>query len=487
MGGGGSQNSTVRNVTEVDPVTQAWRSNIMNAGANLYNQGTPQYYPGQTVVPFADQTQGGLDYLQNYAQQGAPNIGAANDANARALSGWNPAQGFATQWASGASPFFQGINQAANANAAPQVAGMVGGATGANPLLGAIAQSGMNPTTAGVGALNSFANAQNPHLAGLFNQGAEQVTNAVNANFAQAGRFGANAAHTGALSRELGNLYSNIYAPAYESGQNRALQAASMLPGIQQTDRAAAMLGLANAGSLYESGAGRALSGADLMGGLFSSDANRALTGANAAANYGLQGAGLMGDLWSQGNADAARAQALLPSLYQYGQMPGQSMLDIGGMYEGQAQNYLNADRERYDYNANAPWQYLQQYAGMMSGLPDFSGSTQTSTGPRSNRLMSGLGGASAGAGIASALGAGTGWGAGLTGVGALLGLFSDRRLKREIEPLGSNINGTPLYRFAYIWDAPGLKRIGVMADEAPAHAVHTHASGFAVVDYGAL
>jgi hypothetical protein len=378
MGGGGSQNSTVRNVTEVDPVTQAWRSNIMQAGANLYNQGTPNYYPGQTVVPFSQQTQSGLDYLQNHAMGGAPNLGAANAAAGRSLSGWNPAMPFA-------------------ANAA---------------------QGGLNNQN--LGGLSQFGNGVNPHLDGLFNRGAEQVTNAVNANFAQAGRFGANAAHTGALTRGIGDLYSSIYAPAYETERNRGLQAQTALAGY--------------------------------------GDAN---------ANRRLAGADLLGGLWSQGNQDAARQQALLPSLFSYGQMPGQAMLDVGGIYEGQAQNYINDDRARYDYQANAPWQYLQQYAGMMSGLPDFSSSTQTQTQPGPNRLMQGLGAASS--------------------IASLFAAFSDRRLKREIEPLDADINGTPLYRFAYLWDAPGVKRVGVMADEAPPHAVYTHASGFLCVDYGAL
>jgi hypothetical protein len=337
MGGGSSGNQTVRNITEVDPVTQAWRGAIFNAGGSLYNQGVPAYYPGQTVVPFADQTQAGLDYLQGHAQQGAQNLGAANASAGRALSGWNPAMPYA-------------------ANAA---------------------QGGLSNNPA-MGQLGQFGGADNPHLRGLFDQGAEQVSNAVNANFAQAGRFGpSNAAHTGALTRGIGDLYSQIYAPAYEAERNRGLAATQTM------------------GSLYDTGANRALAGADLMGGL-----------------------------WSQGNQDAARQQALLPGLFQYGQMPGQAMMDIGGIYEGQAGQYLGDDRARYDYTANAPWDYLQRYAGMMSGLPDFSSSTQQTQGPGANRLMSGLGGAATGAGIASALSLGSPVGWGLAGVGGLLGLF---------------------------------------------------------------
>lgn len=478
MGGGGSQNSTVRNVTEVDPVTQQWRQTLMNAGGELYNQGSPAYYPGQTVTPFSNQTQAGLDYLQSYAMQGAPNFGMANDANARAMSGFNPAMPYANSWASGQNPLLQGVLGAANANN-PYGGNIAAAGAANNPMMG-------QQTTAGMDALQGFSSASNPHLRGLFDQGAAQVSDAVNANFARSGRY-ASGAHTGTLGRELGNLYNNIYAPAYEASQGRALQAAGQMAGIQQND-------LARNAQIGEAGLDRNFGAAQTLGSMFEQGAQRGLSGASQAAGYGMQGADLFGGLYSQGNQDAARAIALQPGLYSYGQMPGQSMLDIGGMYESQAQRYLDADRGRYEYTANAPWNNLQRYAQLMSGMPDFSGSTQTSTQPGPNRMMSGLGGAATGLGMLSGLqgmGLLTGAGAGTAGLfggaGALLGLFSDRRLKREIVPLGADDNGQPWYEYSYIWDEPGVRRVGVMADEAPPHAVSVHPSGYLMVDYGAL
>ena len=395
MGGSSGQtsSSTVRNVTEVDPVTQAWRSNIMQAGGQLYNQGTPGYYPGQTVVPFSQQTQSGLDYLQNFAMQGAPNWQAANDASGRALSGWNPAMGAAMGAASG------GL--------------------------------GYNPAISG---LSQYGTGNNEYAQGLFQNAANDVGNAVNAQFAQAGRYGGNAAHTGAMTREIGSLYNQMMTPLAEAERNRGLQA-------QQTQ-----------GALWDSGMNRTLQGIDLAGGM-----------------------------WSQGNQDAARAQALLPSLYSYGMMPGQSMLDVGGMYEGQAQNYMNADQARYNYNANAPWDYLSRYSQMMSGLPDFSGSTQTQTNtrPGANRLMQGLG-------AASMLG-------GLFSGGLFSGsLFaSDARVKRDVSYAYTDERGHRWYDFNYVWDEPTeQRRHGVMAQEAlkiAPHAVVEHPSGVLMVDYGAL
>jgi hypothetical protein len=84
---------------------------------------------------------------------------------------------------------------------------------------------------------------------------------------------------------------------------------------------------------------------------------------------------------------------------------------------------------------------------------------------------------------------------AGLAGVGALLtgigSLFSDVRLKRDAAPLGRDGAGVRWWRFRYLWDAPGVQRVGVMAQEllamGRADAVARHESGFLMVDYSRL
>lgn len=116
----------------------------------------------------------------------------------------------------------------------------------------------------------------------------------------------------------------------------------------------------------------------------------------------------------------------------------------------------------------------LQQLLGLnpaaLIGQQVNSSGTQTgTTSGGSNGLLGGLGSL-------------------FQGLGAIgVAVPSDRRLKREIEPTGEHINGTPLYTYAYVWDEPGVKRVGVMADEAPAHAVHKHPSGYLMVNYGDL
>lgn len=63
---------------------------------------------------------------------------------------------------------------------------------------------------------------------------------------------------------------------------------------------------------------------------------------------------------------------------------------------------------------------------------------------------------------------------------------YSDRRLKQNIEYSHTDEKGLRWYNYDYVWGGP--RQLGVMADEAPAHAVSIDPhSGFAMVDYGAL
>jgi hypothetical protein len=79
----------------------------------------------------------------------------------------------------------------------------------------------------------------------------------------------------------------------------------------------------------------------------------------------------------------------------------------------------------------------------------------------------------------------------GLMGLGqAGMMAFSDERLKEDIRPTGDTLGGFPLYRYRYVWDDPGMERVGVMAQEVQPtrpDVVGMHPSGFLMVDYGRL
>jgi hypothetical protein len=74
-----------------------------------------------------------------------------------------------------------------------------------------------------------------------------------------------------------------------------------------------------------------------------------------------------------------------------------------------------------------------------------------------------------------------------LGAAGIQSGIFSDRRLKRNIVKIGKYLNGLAKYSFEYIW---GEKSIGAMADEVEKlipQAVMTHSSGYKMVNYAMI
>lgn len=68
---------------------------------------------------------------------------------------------------------------------------------------------------------------------------------------------------------------------------------------------------------------------------------------------------------------------------------------------------------------------------------------------------------------------------------------LSDRRLKKDVKKIGEYSNGINKYTFRYMWQTPETPlSTGAMADEVSAvlpHAVHTHPSGYSMVNYGEL
>jgi hypothetical protein len=154
------------------------------------------------------------------------------------------------------------------------------------------------------------------------------------------------------------------------------------------------------------------------------------------------------------------------PMFQQYGQERGLQQ-QAAGMSTG------------IDAAAGLP---LEQYLERMRSLATL-GQTGTQTqSPSTLQIIAGLG--SMGASMFSAPAGGT---SAATGLAAA---FSDSRLKTDVEQIGADPRGFGVYSYRYVWDSPATRHVGVMAQEVapivPA-AVHTHPSGFLMVDYGAL
>lgn len=114
---------------------------------------------------------------------------------------------------------------------------------------------------------------------------------------------------------------------------------------------------------------------------------------------------------------------------------------------------------------------YLQQLAGL-SGLGLQAGGLVANAGQKS---QSNGGGPSTVGSIAST-------------IGGIASIFSDRRLKRDIELIRREADGLGIYLCRYVWSR--TRRLMVMADEVAKlrpWALGRRQAGFATVNYGAL
>lgn len=81
----GSSNTTTR--TEPPQFIQPFLQYGAQQARSLYETGGPQYYPGQTVVPFAPQTEQALALTQQRAVNGSPVTNAAQNYSTSVLNG----------------------------------------------------------------------------------------------------------------------------------------------------------------------------------------------------------------------------------------------------------------------------------------------------------------------------------------------------------------------------------------------------------------
>lgn len=147
----------------------------------LYETGGPQYYPGNTVVPFSSQTENALGLTEQRALQGSAVNNAAQDYATNTLTN-SPT----SQFGSAANPW----------------------ATSANP----------------------YGGASNPYLDATFNKAADAVQQRLGTQFAGNGRnIGASRAVN---ADELNNLATGIYGGAYENERNRQLSYGQQQLGI---------------------------------------------------------------------------------------------------------------------------------------------------------------------------------------------------------------------------------------------------------------
>ncbi|CAB3782048.1 tail fiber domain-containing protein [Paraburkholderia fynbosensis] len=176
----------------------------------------------------------------------------------------------------------------------------------------------------------------------------------------------------------------------------------------------------------------------------------------NAANQSVLTGSQIGSQLLNNQLASVGTQANLYGQQASLSQLPYSQLSSLAGLIPGNTGTSQSAAQP-----ANIAQAFQNQYNGQLNAYNAATGS--------SNSIMSGL------------------FGLGSSAIGA----FSDRRLKTDVEATDARLDsGLPIYRYRYVWDAPGVRRAGVMADEVKhvfPHAVHTDSSGFDKVDYDAI
>lgn len=200
--------------------------------------------------------------------------------------------------------------------------------------------------------------------------------------------------------------------------QGLRMDAANSLNNQYQFDRNYQMQGLGLQNDIYQSGVQNQFQNNTQK----LNAANSQFANQNAQANTQLQGAGMAGDM------------------YGLSYLPSQYLAQIGQQQDTRAQDVLNADIQRHDFNQNQPLSNIANMINLANG-----GNYSNTTTP----VYSNTGGQVMG------------------GITSLLGLLSmcDERTKIVFECVGKFPNGIPMYRFAYK-DNPEEVFVGPLAQE---------------------
>lgn len=490
--------------------------NAMNTAYQQYNpfvstfsalEGfNPEAYSGRTMADLsglqqsAIQSAEGLADRPSYlttAQQGLENIAQGNTGIGFDQSPLGALQGAQADLSGLQSligttnPALSGLQNLATTTAdTSELQNLVGQQNAATSLLSNLASGGTNPFLE-----QQLANAV---------QGAVDKTTS---QYALGGRLGSDS-FAGALGAGITNAALPALTQNLQADQNRQLQAAQALGsvsgqenqqqinlanallGAQQQDQANQLAATQALGQLSEQGLSQQADIAQNLAALQQSGIGQQADIAQDLAALQLGG--------SQASTQAQQAAlAQLPGLLGADQQIINTLQNVGSLQQAPQQALLDAAQQQQasqnvlDQNRiNA----LLSASGMSSGL---YGDALANRPP--SALSSGIGGAATGAGLANMLlptTAGAATMGALAGGGlGLLGLLSDRRLKKNIEAIGKHPNGLTMYTWE--WNDTAKEAgfdvyptSGFIAQEAekiyPEH-VFEHGSGYLMIDYVAL
>lgn len=405
--GGGGGGGTTKQVSEPWDAQKSYLKEIFAESKNLYNSGqlAPDYYAGNTVAPQSQWTQNALQMQADRAMAGDAGVNSAQNAMTNITSGGAMAGN------TGLSTLEQLAGQNFNAgNAGLDMTLAAGNAAmnnGGLSTLEQLAGQDVNAGNAGLSALEQMTNAVNPYSSALLNDAMGQAGAQIDSGFSGAGRYGSGA-HENAKADAMADLSSKFYADAYDK-QMQAANAASQS---------------------YLSGSGLNASNAAQLGNLYNSALQTQLGAGQAAGNLYNAGSGLQldaaqnaGQLYNTGIGQQVVAGQTAQQLANQAYTDSAALSEAGGVLDDYQQQLINADIDRYNYDAQKALTALSNYNQLIQGS---YGGTTTSTGQQGSGSTLGnvIGGAGLGYGAATMMGLSNPWTAGLAIGGGLLGLL---------------------------------------------------------------
>ena len=437
--GGGGQNRAVQKADPWEGI-QPYLKRLYAEAQDLYEQGPQQYFPGRTYADFTPQQLRGMYGALGYADRLGGFTGRTLDSTGRLIEGGNQVTDQFQQTLPASATTMTRLMGGGSNPYQLLLPGTIGGLNRVvaeaidNPMEAAIpaATSGMlrmlQPQgtpydfTAyrSAGTLSRLMNPQqNPYLdrmaLGAMSNASRTFMDAmrgVRAETQAAGQTIGDTAYRRGLdvaSRNLSNALSgiatNLYGQQYQSDMNRSLQAASEAGRLYSSGRDAgqgrALEAARTIGSLYTQLKGQGLqstvdaarAGGSLYSDLYSGNMDRALRAAGLSAESYTRGL----DLSQRGQLQAL---GLAPSIARLGLMPSQIYQNVGSQFRAMNQAAIDDAMARWQFEQNAPYQNLQQFAAILGGIP-VTGGTTASTAPV-NRMMSGAGGAMTGYALAT-------------------------------------------------------------------------------------
>ena len=375
--GGGSQTTTQR--TEPYSPAEPFLKDILGEAQQLYRSGTGrQFFPGSTVVPFAQQTEEALKLQQAAAlEQAKPSALMGQAAGTFGQFARQPMSAYTGRMGTGFGSSMPGMTTQGLGTSLP-----MGQATG-------------------LGSSYSQLSPQADYLSDVRSGITSDVMGSIQSQFGGMGRTGTSPAAQQAAARGVAQAYAPIASQLAQAERGRELSSLESSLGRQFS---AGQAGLGREQAALESQLGRLYGGgqADLQRqqsalesqfgrqyGASQADIARQQQGMESAFGRQLAGAGALPGLQQQ--MDIRRQQAI-------GQLGG-----VGTAYENLAQRQLQDQIARFQFGQQVPMQQLQQYAGLISPIAaGYPTAVATGPGTQSGGLSGAFGGAVAGSALGS-------------------------------------------------------------------------------------